>query len=66
MKSNQNIDVDLIEKRITKKTKMILPVHLGGRPCDMNKIRLIAKRHKLFVVEDAAQAFGSKINKKKC
>ena len=66
VKSNQNIDVDLIEKKITKKTKMILPVHLGGRPCDMNKIRLIAKRHKLFVVEDAAQAFGSKINKKKC
>lgn len=51
-----NIDPKEIEKKITKKTKAILPVHLHGRPCDMNAIMQIAKQHKLFVVEDAAHA----------
>ncbi|HLD24335.1 UDP-4-amino-4,6-dideoxy-N-acetyl-beta-L-altrosamine transaminase [Candidatus Gottesmanbacteria bacterium RIFCSPLOWO2_01_FULL_49_10] len=51
-----NIDPKEIEKKITKKTKGILPVHLHGSPCDMDAITAIAKRHKLFVVEDAAHA----------
>lgn len=51
-----NIDPRQIEKRITKKTKVILPVHLHGRPSDMDTIMQIAKQHKLFVVEDAAHA----------
>lgn len=51
-----NIDPQEIEKKITKKTKAVIPVHLHGRPCDMEKIMEIARKHKLFVVEDAAHA----------
>lgn len=51
-----NIDPREIEKKVTKKTKVILPVHLHGRPCNMDTIMKIAKQHKLFVVEDAAHA----------
>ena len=54
-----NINPDLIEKAITKKTKAIMPVHWTGRVCDMNKILKIAKKYKLIVIEDAAQAMGS-------
>ena len=65
VKNDQNIDPDLIEKRITKKTKVIMPVHLTGRMCEMDKIVKIAKKHKLKVVEDAAQSIGSMyLNKK--
>lgn len=59
-----NINPDLIEKKITSKTKAILPVHLNGRCCNMRKIKQIAKKYNLKIVEDAAQAFGSKFNKK--
>lgn len=51
-----NIDVDLIERAITKKTRAIMPVHLYGQMVDMRKILSIAKRHKLMVIEDAAHA----------
>jgi dTDP-4-amino-4,6-dideoxygalactose transaminase len=51
-----NIDADLIEAAITSKTKAILPVHLYGQMCDMRKIRRIADKHGLFVIEDAAHA----------
>ncbi len=51
-----NIDPKEIGKKITRKTKVILPVHLHGRPCDMDSIMQIAKSHKLYVVEDAAHA----------
>lgn len=51
-----NINPQEIEKNITKKTKAIIPVHLHGRPCDMDEIVKIAKKHKLFVMEDAAHA----------
>ncbi len=60
-----NIDSDLIEKSITKKTKAILPVHLYGRCCDMDRINLIAKKHNLKVIEDSAQAHGAIYNNKK-
>ena len=54
-----NLDVNRIEAKITKRTKAILPVHLFGLCCEMDRIRTIAKKHSLFVVEDAAQALGS-------
>ncbi len=56
-----NIDPTLIEKRITSKTRAIIPVHLYGQSCRMNEIMEIAKRNKLFVIEDNAQALGSKV-----
>ncbi len=55
-----SIDVSKIEKAITKKTKAIIPVHLYGQPADMAKIKKIAKKYKLKVIEDSAQAHGSK------
>lgn len=58
-----NIDPDKIEEKITSRTKAILPVHLYGLPADMKKILEIAKKHNLFVLEDAAQAHGAKIGK---
>ena len=54
-KKDFNIDVNLIEEKITSKTKAIFPVHYAGVACDMDKIMEIAKRHNLIVVEDAAQ-----------
>lgn len=53
------MDVNTIEAAITEKTKAIVPVHLYGQAADMNAIMAIAKRHKLFVIEDNAQAIGS-------
>ena len=53
------IDPDRIEKAITPKTKAIIPVHLFGQSCDMDRIMDIAKKHNLFVIEDTAQAIGS-------
>ena len=53
-----NINADLIENKITPRTKAIVPMHWGGHLCDMKKINKIAKKNKLFVVEDAAQSFG--------
>ncbi len=54
------MNADLIEKAITKKTVGIVPVHLSGKVCDMDKILKIAKKHNLWVVEDACQALGAK------
>ncbi|OIN96300.1 hypothetical protein AUJ66_06675 [Candidatus Desantisbacteria bacterium CG1_02_38_46] len=54
-----NIDPKDIERKITKKTKMIVPVHIGGYPCDMEPIMKLAKKHNLVVLEDAAHAFGA-------
>ncbi len=58
-KDTFNIDPDKIEALITPKTKAIIPVHLYGQPCEMDKIMDIAKRHNLRVIEDACQAIGA-------
>jgi dTDP-4-amino-4,6-dideoxygalactose transaminase len=57
--SNGNIDPTSIAKRITARTRAIMPVHLGGLPCDMDAIWSLARRHGLGVIEDAAHAVGS-------
>ena len=54
------IDVDRIEKAVTNKTKAIIPVHLYGQSCDMTSINRIAKKYKIKVIEDCAQAQGAK------
>ena len=58
-KENPNMDVELIEKLITPKTKVILPVHYAGIACDMDRIMELAKKYNLLVVEDAAQGIDS-------
>ncbi|MBI5212622.1 MAG: DegT/DnrJ/EryC1/StrS family aminotransferase [Nitrospirae bacterium] len=60
-----NIDVSMIEKKITKKTKAIAPVHIFGHPADMKTIMDIASKCNLKVVEDCAQSFGASLNGKK-
>ena len=60
-----NINPKLIEKKITSKTKAILPVHLYGLPANMHEIMSIARRHNLFVIEDACQAHGAEIKGRK-
>ncbi|MFA6393950.1 MAG: DegT/DnrJ/EryC1/StrS family aminotransferase [Patescibacteria group bacterium] len=60
-----NMDANRIEEAITKHTKAIMPVHLAGRPCEMDKITQIARKYKLLVIEDAAQAIGSEYKGRK-
>jgi dTDP-4-amino-4,6-dideoxygalactose transaminase len=55
-----NVNADLIEEKITERTKAILPVHLFGRPAEMGKIMALAKKYNLKVVEDCAQSFGAR------
>ena len=57
-----NMNPDLIERAITERTKAILPVHLNGRVCDMEKIQGIAEKYHLLIIEDAAQALGATYN----
>lgn len=61
---NYTIDPDKIEAAITKDTKAILAVHVYGYPCDVQKIEIIAKKHNLKVIYDAAHAFGTKVDDK--
>jgi dTDP-4-amino-4,6-dideoxygalactose transaminase len=56
----RNIDPDRVEAAITPATRALIPVHLAGLPVDMDRLHAIASRHKLRVVEDAAQALGSR------
>lgn len=60
-----NIDVNKIEEKISNKTKAIIPVHLYGHPCDMDKIMKIARKHNIYVIEDAAEAHGAEYKGKK-
>src|SRR5581483_2474748 len=59
-KPDFNMDVDQLERAITPRTKAILPVHLNGRVCDMDRLMAIAERHHLVVFEDAGQALGGR------
>jgi dTDP-4-amino-4,6-dideoxygalactose transaminase len=60
-----NLDPDKIEAKITPKTKAIMPVHLYGQSCDMQKIKQLCEKHGLACVEDAAQAIGAESDGKK-
>ncbi len=60
-----NIDCGKIERKITPKTKMIVPVHFAGQACDMDAIHSIARKHHLKVIEDAAHAIGTEYKGKK-
>jgi len=60
-----NINPELIEEKITNKTKAIIVVHLYGQPCQMNRILEISKKYNLFLIEDCAQAIGAEYNNKK-
>ncbi|BCB95365.1 aminotransferase DegT/DnrJ/EryC1/StrS family protein [Dissulfurispira thermophila] len=60
-----NIDVSLIEKKVTERTKAIIPVHIFGHPVDMEGIMDIAQKYSLKVIEDCAQSFGASFNGKK-
>ena len=64
-KQTYNIDSALIEQAITPRTKAIIVVHLYGQPADMDPINLLAKKHDLIVIEDAAQAHGALYKGKK-
>ena len=61
----RNIDLNKLEAAVTAKTKAIIPVFLSGLPVDMDRLYAIAREHKLRVIEDAAQAFGSSWNGKR-
>ncbi|WP_196604339.1 DegT/DnrJ/EryC1/StrS family aminotransferase [Pectinatus haikarae] len=54
-----NIDPKRLEEKITAKTKAVIPVHFAGRPCDMDAIEQIAKKHDIAIIEDSAHAMGS-------
>ena len=56
VREDYNIDPDKLEGAITDKTKAILPVHWSGKPCDMDQIQSVAKKHNLHIVEDACHA----------
>jgi len=60
-----NIDPSEINKKITRKTKAIIPVHFAGQPCDMDEITEIAEKHNLIVIEDAAHAIDAEYKNKK-
>jgi perosamine synthetase len=60
-----NVNVERLEEKITDKTKVIMPVHIYGHPCDMDPIMKLARDHDLFVVEDAAEAHGAEYRGKK-
>lgn len=60
-----NMDTDLIERKVTLKTRALLPVHLFGHPVDLDPLMEIAEKHDLYVIEDSAQALGARYKEKK-
>ena len=63
---DQNIDPEKVEAAITPRTKAIMPVHLTGKPARMDEINAMARQHKLYVIEDAAQAVGARYKGQLC
>jgi dTDP-4-amino-4,6-dideoxygalactose transaminase len=61
-----NLDPNLVESAITERTKVILPVHLYGQPAELKSLREIATRHKLWLIEDAAQAIAAEYDGRRC
>jgi dTDP-4-amino-4,6-dideoxygalactose transaminase len=61
-----NIDPEKVEEAITPRTKAVLPVHLYGHPADMESLLSIARRHNLWLIEDAAQAHGAEYKGRRC
>jgi dTDP-4-amino-4,6-dideoxygalactose transaminase len=61
-----NMDVNQIEAAVTPKTKGIIPVHLNGHACNMDKIMQVAKKYHLRIIEDAAQALGAQFKGRRC
>lgn len=59
-----NITAESIEQAITSKTKAVMPVHLFGQPADLDKIKILCKKHDLILIEDCAQSFGASIDGK--
>ncbi len=59
VRKDYNLDPEEFERAITSRTKAVIPVHLNGRLCEMDRIMSIAEKHKLYVIEDAAQALGA-------
>lgn len=64
-KETMNIDINDIERKITKKTKAVIPVHFAGRPCDMDSIVEISKKYNLKIIEDCAHAIEAEYKGKK-
>jgi dTDP-4-amino-4,6-dideoxygalactose transaminase len=64
-KETLNIDVEKLEKAITPRTRAIMPVHLMGKPAEMDTVLAIAKKHDLYVIEDAAEAHGAEYKGRK-
>ncbi|UCC41833.1 MAG: DegT/DnrJ/EryC1/StrS family aminotransferase [Candidatus Aminicenantes bacterium] len=64
-RDTMNIDPDDIERKISQRTKAIIPVHFGGRPCDMDRIVNIARKHNLKIIEDSAHAIETEYKGKK-
>ena len=64
IKDDYNIDEKKIESAITKKTKAIMPVHWAGRPCELDKIKQVAKKYNLKIIQDASHCVDSKFKKK--
>lgn len=64
-KETFGLDPEDVEKRITKKTKAILPIHYGGCPCRIRELKKIAQKHNLILIEDAAEALGAEVKGKK-
>jgi UDP-4-amino-4,6-dideoxy-N-acetyl-beta-L-altrosamine transaminase len=58
--NNGLIDAEKIEKKITRKTRVLIPVHYSGLPCDMELLQKIAQKHKLTIIEDACHAIGAR------
>lgn len=65
VRKDYNMDPDRLEAAITSRTKAIIPVHLNGRLCEMDRILKIAEKHRLHIIEDAAQALGATFQGKK-
>ena len=63
---NWNMNIDQIEKKISKKTKAVIATHIYGYPIEIDKIKKICKKHKIFLIEDAAEMLGHKYKGKRC